>query len=600
MDSDSSYEDRSEVGEEDSSADDDVGVEILRSLNGESNIVTKSRDARLDPTTEKNTMKTRGERWECLEGHYNDQYLNLLNESSAHATKDAKDDLGSTQIGLTNWSSMEKEQFFLALSLRSKADVLGIATSIGSKSELEVSEYLRWLEGEDRNRHLYAGQVNNVSQAEIPAAAELSFECEALLERAADALAVYQDKFDYAIGEQIHHDRWLIDHVQAEAYDNLADNAEDDNSLDDSPFNRPPIPAAGLFKLSSWLSLTERVFMNSDPARSENRWVTHAARDEVPGITQAAISDLYDLAIYRLRKVMQTSIFCAESRIRSTSDRGFTVKALVKEQDVTAAISTLGVEKDSSQYWLSLARRNQLRVVDDHGTKGRGRRAILNYDEVECILSEAAGPRRGRRSISRSSGSSSLPEDTDLLEEHDVSDGIDDTNVHSSEQSAEEPSCRQDGQPWYPSLRKDRTMVTNNTKRRKHDPETSSAESEEEGLCDLRDDQDRHLDILDGLHSRREELQLYQQLGWGMPEDIKLASIEEMKAQEEVLGMTQRKAKPDLLDWRDSILSYSESWERHGRGLDEEQFAENRKPAKRRKLADTGTQQDLPFRTPRS
>jgi RNA polymerase I-specific transcription initiation factor RRN5 len=581
MDNDSSYEDRSEVGGEDSSPDDDMGVVVPRSLDGKFNAVTKLGDPHLDNPTEKDTTETREERWECLKGHYNDQYLNLLNESSAHAINDVEDDLGSTQIGLTNWSSVEKEQFFLALSRRSKADVRGIATSIGSKSELEVYEYIRLLEEENRDRHLYAGQVNNISQAEIPAAAELSIECEALVEKAADALAVYQDKFDYAIGEQIHHDRWIIDYVQAEAYDNWVDNA-DDISSDDSPSNRPPIPAAGLFRLSSWLSLTERVFMNSDPARSENNWVTHAARDEVPAITQAAISDLYELAVFRLRKVMQTSIFCAESRIRNTSDRGFTVKALVREQDVTAAISTLELQKDSSQYWPSLARRNQLRVVDDHGRKGRGRRALLNYDEVESILSEAAGPRRGRRSVSRSSESSSLPEDSDVVEGRGVSNSMDDMDFYSSEQSAEEPLCKRDCQPCYPSLLEDRTMFTNNIKHRKYDAETSSTGSEEKGLCNLRDDQDRHLDILDGLHSRREELQLYQQLGWGMPEDIKLESIEETKAQEEVLQMTQRRAKPDLHDWRDSSFSYAESWEEHRPGPDEEHFAENRKPTKRR------------------
>ncbi len=599
MDTQSSYEDHSEAGGEDPSANDNAQMAIRHNFNHSANIPTKSRQGKLKTPRDRNATGSRKERWERLQSHYNDQYLNLLKESSVDSIEVAKDGLGSTKIGLTDWSSSEKEQFFLALSRRSKGDVRGIASCIRSKSELQVYEYLQLLEDEDRNRHLYAKEVSNVSQADIPAAAELSVGCEALLEKAADALTFYQDKYDRAIAEQTHHDGWLIDHVQAEAYDKSVDRAEDVNSSEDDSSPGLSISGGSLLRLSSCLSLTERIFMNSDPSRNDNNWITHAAHDEMPAITQGAISDLQELAIYQLRKLMQTSIFCAESRIRSTRDRGYTAKALVKEQDVTAAISILGLPEDLSQFWHGLARRNQLNVVDDQRKKGRGRRTLLNYDEVEGILSESAGPRRGRRSVSSPSGSSFFSEDADDATEHDVCNCIGDEDIIDSDGSAN-PSFKQDGQSGYPFMRQD-------TKASKYQPDLGSddwkpcaASSDEEGLSIFEDDQDRHLEILDQANSRRQELQLCHDLGWEVSEEAKLGQCEEIDASDEVLRMTHRKVRPDLLGWRDSISRYTESWEVHGQSLEEADFAENRRHTKRRKIEqDTGKQQDLPFRAPR-
>ncbi|KAF7509331.1 hypothetical protein GJ744_008054 [Endocarpon pusillum] len=580
MDTDSSYEDQAEAGEEESSADQLFQPAFPSSSNKALKVLDHSNNAHLATHRKRNGIESREERWNRLQSHYNDQYLNLLNESSADDHALVKDDLESAQLGSTTWSTLEKERFFLALSRRSKADIRGVATIIGSKSELEVYEYLRLLEEEHKYRHLYSTEVDQISHADIPAAAELSIESEALLEEAAEALTVYQDRYDHAIGEQMHQGRWLIDHVQAKAYDGLVDHAEGGISSDGILSAEFSIPAKGMFRLSSWLSLTEQVFMNSDPTRTENNWTSHAAEDEVPAITQGAISDLYEVAIDQLRKIMQTSIFCAESRIRTTSDRTYTAKALVKAQDVAAAINILGLPDDRSQFWLGLAKRNQLNVVDDHRKKDRGRRTLLTYDQVESILGETLAPDRGRRIHTSATSSLCVSEDSDHVTESGVSEDIDDSDVPGSDR-------------FGPS--RDATSSTDEVMEENDDIE-SSTESSDEELCE--DDQDRRLENLDQVNSRRQELQLYHDLGWAKLEDIEVAHVEKLGPGEEVAGMMKRKNRADLVDWRDSITRYVESWEEHGQSLEEAGFTEKREGAERRRIGeDTGPRKDLPLRS---
>jgi RNA polymerase I-specific transcription initiation factor RRN5 len=608
MDSSSSHDDQADAGGEESSGDDHSEIALPHTTNEASSAVDKPGKPGPDSSRKRRASESREERWKRLQSDYNDQYLNLLNESSTDDIDLAKSDLEPSQIGASKWSKSEKEHFFLALSRKSKADVRGIASSIGSKSELEVYAYLKLLEEEDINRHLYAEDVNNVGHADIPAAADLSIECDALLDKAADALNVYQDRYDRAIGEKIHQDRWMINYAQAKAYDKLLDRAEEGQSSDDSSSADTPIPAGGLFRLSSWLSLTERIFMNSDPTRSENNWLTHAAQDEVPAATQGAMSDFYELAVTQLRKVMQTSVFCAESRVRRTSDRGYAAKALVKQQDVTTAIDILGLHQNPSQFWLGLARRNQLRIVDDHRKKGRGRRTSLNYEQLESILSKTVTSRRGRRSVSSESESLSQLEYSDYGGDYEGSQGHEGTDVlysDRSEQQAGKHTCLSTSatQNEHEAMSVDRNAQISD------EAEPSSASSNDGDLPtseddqDDQDDQDIRLEILDQIKSRHQELQLRDELGWAQTEDIELAHLEEPNTQEGIEGTTQRKTRADVLDWRNSVPNYAESWEVHGNGPDEADFARSQRQSKRRRIeVDVGEQQkqrELAFRTTR-
>lgn len=593
MDSESSYEDGSEIGGEDSSANEDGKGEHLHDLDG--GTLDNSLQSKC-PDKWRKVKESKGERQERLQKHYNDRYLSLLNEASTDGTDVTESDFGSTRIGVTDWSSSEKERFFIALSRRSKADVRGIAASIGSKSELQVYEYLLLLEEEDRSRRLYALQPSTVSHAEIPAAAEVSTECEASLEQAADALASYQDKFDRAVGEQMHDGPWLIDHVAAKAHDMLVDHGCDSSAPEESTWKGSPMPAGQLFRLSSWLSLTERFFMNSDPSKNENNWNTHSAQDEVPSLTQGAISDLYDLTLHHLRKLIQTSAFCAESRIRNTKDHGYTAKAFVKEQDVAAAIDVLGLQDDASHFWIKLARRNGLKVVEDDGKKDRRYAKVLDYAEVERILREAAARRRGRRSVSVISGIMSSGEGSDHILETKFIGDMEVEVILTSDESVDHDDFNASPQLGNPG---ETIPVLSQTKRRIHDAESSLASTDEEGLSISGDDQDDHLELLDHINSRHQERQLYHDLGWAAP-DTQLEQLDDEESRKQVLQNLQHKVGTELHDWRESIPSYVENWEEHRYSLEKTWFGENQRQDKRRKVVhNAGEPQDLPFRAPR-
>ena len=601
MDSDSSYEAPSEVSEDDEEEEQEASTDhggdavIPHTLDDPPVTGTKLRRPYHESSKLRRATETKEQRWQRLQCHYNDQYLNALNESSDACTdglEAAQHGVDCAQVGLSKWSGLEKAKFFHSLSRNSKADIRGIATGVQSKSELEVYEYLRVLEDEDRNRHLYAEEVKNVSHSDIPAAAELSRECEVMLEDAADALIVYQERFDQALGEQRHHDDWLIDSVRAQARDQLVDAAEDGIS----PNHNTPITAGSFFRLSSWLSLTERVFMNSDPSKSDHNWLIHAAKDELPAITQEAISDFYGLALSQLHKIMQTSIFCAESRIRSVNDRGYTAKAVVREQDVAAAVGLVGVQKDRSQFWLGLARRNLLRVVEDHRKKGRGRKTRLNYDEIERILSKTLTTKHGRRSVSGASKSSTVSDDSDSTEECEIPDDMFDAEVGTSDHSAREESVGHDDRSQHPFRCLDTRGTTDRRNQSSDDADSASTSWEISSVTG--DEQERHLDILDQINSRRAELQLCHDMGWAPPEDIESQHAEEVEPNGGHVCIAHRKARPELEDWRESISGYAESWE-HGELPDEAKFVANASRTKRRRIDhDILIQHDLPFRIP--
>ena len=302
------------------------------------------------------------------------------------------------------------------------------------------------------------------------------------------------------------------------------------------------------------------------------------------------------MTLHHLRKIIQTSTFCAESRIRNTKDHGYTAKAFVKEQDVAAAIGVLGLHDDASHFWIKLARRNELKVVEDDRKKDGKYAKPLHYAEVERILSEVAARRRGRRSVSVVSETMSSFKDSNHTSQTNFSD---DTEVEAIRPSDE--SVGHDDSNSSPALgyTGGRVPALTRTKRRIQDAEPSLASTDEDDSSTSGEDQDRHLELLDHINSRHQELQLYHDLGWAIPEDTQLEYLADLKAQKEVPKKMQGKVRTELHDWRESIPRYVESWEEHGHSLDETCFGEDQRQEKRRKFVhNAGELQDLPFRAP--
>lgn len=268
---------------------------------------------------------------------------------------------------------------------------------------------------------------------------------------------------------------------------------------------------------------------------------------------------------------MQTSIFCAESRIRCTKNRGYDTKALIKDQDVATALSMVGLPEDRSHFWLQLARRNQLKFMNKDGKKDQEDQSVLNYDEVERILGQTPVARRRRRSAWSTSESMSQTEDSDYLREYSIADVVDESET---EESGTQQTMEQDNESRESSEHEEAEHSAEISEIRDH-AQLDFMSQNEELTAMSEDDEDHHAEISDQVFSRRHEHHLYQDLGWTMSEDVESEQLQELVSEKELSWSGRRKFNLELLDWRDSISSYAESWEEQSGKSDEALFGDN-------------------------
>lgn len=270
-------------------------------------------------------------------GSFNRAYLDLLNKDILHASSqcvplapyqdDGRVDLPESQIGMTIWSSMEKERFFEALGRLGRDDASGIARRIRTKGEIEVRQYIKLLQDSIAKRQ-QLDELPPLAHADFPAAAELSHECCQALEEAADNLAARQDHFETTVEQDKHgvHE-WLVSRETCKEMKNEAE--EDDDSEDTSD----------IFHLPKWLMLSERFFMNAPS--EEGNW--QAVNGERPSARLTAFHDFHSLALTLTRRLVAASLYTASSRVRA--ERGYRsyIEDSVKDKDVHAAAISLGL-----------------------------------------------------------------------------------------------------------------------------------------------------------------------------------------------------------------------------------------------------------------
>jgi RNA polymerase I-specific transcription initiation factor RRN5 len=509
--------------------------------------------------------------------HYSDHYLDLFKDTVADLESGGDGvpsvNLLPTQLGAVHWQPSEKERLFSALSRKGRLDEPGIATVVG-RSELEVRDYLMFLREREAERHLFEKQTKRISQADIPAATEISEECDTALEQAADALAMFQDQYDNAVAEQQHPGTWLIDWDTARTLDEQVLDIEEKGSDFEDLQTSKDVPAEGLFRLSSWLELSERIFMNPGPPRLHNNWHNMATEDERPALTSAVFSEFHDLTVSITRRLMQTCMFLAESRMRSAKGQGYDPKPSVKEQDVLAALEVLGMTRTLSDTLLGVARRNTLRVIRGSHDKGSGRSQVLTYDEVEKEISRRKRSNRGRRSVSTASRSS------DTLSS--VGDAAPDPKSHASGTSASKQASL-DASPSQISIQDaEPDLSTSDVSMSDIDVDAEDSQVDEYwGLSfhpstsqhrrrqvHLESQQDAYMEDLDRLKSEEEEKRLWQTLGRDPPTTVK-------REMEEDLGIrpkTLRKTREDLADWQGPFAA---EWEVFGERLPVQGFLES-------------------------
>lgn len=545
----------------------------------------------------------RGKKGKPSRKHFSDRYLGLFKDTVAEFQSGSDGvppvDLLPTQLGAVHWLPPEKEALFKIISRKGRLDEPGIATAVG-KSELEVRDYLMFLRGKEAERHLFEKQTKQISHAEIPAAVEVSEECESALEQAADALAMFQDQYDNAVAEQQHPGTWLTDWDTAKALDEqVLDREGTDSDLDDPPIIEE-VPGKGLFRLSCWLELSERLFMNPGPPRLESNWHNIATEGERPALTYAAFTDFYDLTVSITRRLIQTCMFLAESRMRSTKSQGYDPKPLVKEQDVVAALEVLGMASSLSDKLLGVARRNSLRVIRGSHDKGSSGSKALTYNEVERDIASRKRSRRGRRSVSAASRSSATP--TSL--EDAVPDPENSTaGISASNQTARRMSPTlisiQDSESDVPVSDVSMSDIDVNAEDSQVDEYEglafhASTSQQKRRQIYLESQQDAYMEDLDRLESRREEMRLWQILGRNPPS----TTNNELQEDLGIRPKTLRKTKEDLADWRGLFAS---EWEAFEERISEQHFLEAKDPRledeSRRRSRDEARSLSTPVRT---
>ncbi|KAF2456104.1 hypothetical protein BDY21DRAFT_347908 [Lineolata rhizophorae] len=309
--------------------------------------------------------------------------------------------LHDTQIGSSLWTAREKAVFFHSLARFGKDSLRNISAAIGTKSELEVRQYLLLLEQGLAELRFRADGNEQLSLAEFPAAVELSEACCNALDQFGEELLQHEEMKSAEQERKKHGDYWCLDDEIAERTERAVSNKTGPKSpsIDLSSYGEDiasapgpknedilkHIPAARLLKLSKWIQLSERIFMNShDPHWN---WASGEENELGPGIYFSALKDFHFITVDLTRKVVQTAIFHCLSRIKAL--HGSTNE--VTTGDIIAAVDTLQMARNSKLFWAQAPRRCGIVAFTTISDALRWQRP-LSYDWIEWELGGQIGP----------------------------------------------------------------------------------------------------------------------------------------------------------------------------------------------------------------
>ena len=470
---------------------------------------------------------------------YSKVLAEAVNDASPVPTRNDYDHYEEEQLGAVFWTDQEKEIFFRVLQRKGKNGIKEIADAIETKSELEVQEFLRLLRrGMERQHLVDRRHIHSIVLGDVPAAAEIGLECCKVLDDYSTVLSLQEEQTLNVAGKKKCRDMWTIDNKVAQEMDKKA---EDEDS--DFPSYSTGHFIARLFYMENWIRLSDRVFMNAGDDRWEDNWRSIAFTGERPSMTADGFSDFYALAVSLTRRLVQSSIFFAMSRLRAGA-RSFA--KTVRANDVRAALNVLNMTHNRSDFWIGAPRRCGLDVADVRNRKG-WQALYYTYDEVEDILSKRVpGETSHEQSVS-------TPRDEDPPQD----DSIEDDGETSNYESENAPRTPVQIEPVE--------------------------ESEEELPTDL---EDKHAEIVDHKTSTLEEVHLWKTLGRPVPDslDIPVKSEDEGEGDPKAMRKpnAQRKTKEDMVDWRERVL-YRNEWEQHGEGIFDiyDQISESRRKRRR-------------------
>lgn len=478
-----------------------------------------------------------------------DAYHSLLEDAVGDlvpSRNPADENYNATQNGIVIWTPQEKQVFYNWLHRKGRNGVAEIASAIGSKSELEVQEFLRLLHRGLERQHLRDRHTRTIILADVPAAADVGRKCCSALDQYAELLALEEQQAEDDVGRARNHDLWIIDRDSAQEVDDQVQDAEKADTQLDS--DSSVYHTAGLFNMSTWIRLSERFFMNPGGARIDDNWVNVGFAGESPSMTADGFADFYTLAVSVTRRLIHSTLFFAMSRLRNMRETGNAKAKVVRSRDVHTALDVLGMKRDRVDQWVGLARRCNLTVEDVRNRRG-WKPVLMDLDDVEDILSGRApyDAESRERSISNKRPGSQRGANGEPAD--------DDTSEDESARSSRESSILSS-------------------------PAESLPDNEEHAPIDP---EDSHAEQLDQEASRLEESHLWEILGHPQPQ-LSLSTEIHTTPKGKKRPVGERKTQDDLANWRDNTL-YRSDWEEHGHDTVSiyEEIEENRH--KRRRLS---------------
>lgn len=468
---------------------------------------------------------------------YNDHYRRLLNDTINTAagitTNPDYERALSSQHGASWWTADEKAIMFDVLARRGENDICAIAAAIGTKTEMEVRVYLQSLRTASETR-LGQPRADRLSLIDIPAAVEIGEDCCSVLDQHAQSLGSLQQTHEAKVEQQKHAELWLLTRDIAQS---VEDHLQDED-LEGADI-RERLPAATLLNLPKWLDLSERIFMNPASPREDENWRAIAEGMDTPSIMNTAFSDFHTLAVSVTKRLVQSSLFYAMSRLRATDSSRYRYRPLVRAKDVRVAVQILGMKATTYDFWTRAPRRCNLRIY-----QGRQKARILDYNHVERLL--------GQEEVDEQHNDRQTDSTEKYFAEHESDNNIEAASGKdtTTEESEHETSCR--------------TYSLNGSN------DSTSMEEEEEGQLETNPerlskqlraqpqperDEDEYAEIFDQQVSRAEEKRIWEMLGETPTSGVK-AEIPDLPKRSGIPGKTSA----DLVHWRDKIEFWGE-WE---------------------------------------
>lgn len=516
---------------------------------------------------------------EDIQPHSLEAYAKLLTEveKDCDPTNVKEDDelLNVTRDGVVEWTATEKEILYNVLDRKGFNGIKDIAIAIGTKSELEVLEHLRVVQKTIREQ-LNQRRLKFITTVEIPAAAEFSEDYCAEEGKYARYLALQENIQHAHDSKLLYADYSIIRETEAQALANA-----DINTPLKGDLNR----AVGLLNMPTWISLSKDFFMNFGGEMEDNHWTKIAETDEeTPSIAADAIMDFSALAISLTRRFIQSTIFMAESRIR-TMDRISEAPRDVKYADVKNALEVMGLKRKRPSF-VDIVRRNRIAIGAFAPQRLHATQAV-SYDQAEEVL--GYGDKEFYKAAHTLEHGTVSNKETDIRTDENELDYMDEAEDEAEEEfeiehEENDEDMHNDGQtePSHPATSQNPELPH---------PETS----EDHQLAE--DQEEEQADNIDHERSRQEELRLWQMFAKPPPPSLLIpiiplvtqpkAETDDEKDDLALHGVHERRTQEDIVNWRDRTLYHGE-WEQYGSDLEElaDELAENTRKRRRVEAGD--------------